>query len=172
MADDQPEAWVAEHRDGPITFDVVEARAQALARALARGRTPALPQVSDIDTLRWAISQWLPSGVAPEDPAVSPVLADLAGPPPTVVHRCERGMVHGFIQNLDLVPPGSRARNRALARRRRTAPLRREIDVNRASEVAKDAVDVLPVKIARASDGRLRAGRCRDVLGDPPALAT
>jgi acetyl esterase len=65
---------------------------------------------------------------------VSPVLADLAGLPPTVlvtadhdplrdegdtlaralrtaripvVHRCERGMVHGFIQNLDLVSPAA-----------------------------------------------------------------
>ena len=90
--------------------------------------------VLDVDSLRWAIAQWLPPGVAPEDPAVSPVLADLAGLPPTVVvtadhdplrdegdalaralravrvpvvHRCEPGMVHGFIQNLDLVSPAA-----------------------------------------------------------------
>ena len=94
----------------------------------------------DADSLRWAIGQWLPPGVARADPDVSPVLADLTGLPPTlvvtadhdplrdegdalahrlrsagvrVVHRCERGMVHGFIQNLDLVSP---AAARAVAR--------------------------------------------------------
>ena len=287
LADAELEAWVAEHRDGPITFDVLDARAAARARALARGRGPALSQVTDletrgrggmlplrlyepegagrqvivfvhggmwmlgdlethdrtcrrlaastgvrvlavdfrrapehpwpaavddalaavawanaeleadgpvlagdssgghlavlaalrlrerarpcgglllacpntdlrltgrsvrelghgwglnVDSLRWAIGQWLPPGAAPEDPAVSPVLADLAGLPPTVVvtadhdplrdegdalaqalraarvpvvHRREPGMVHGFIQNLDLVSP---AAGRATAR--------------------------------------------------------
>jgi len=283
LADAELEAWVAEHRDGPATFDVVEARAAARAQALARGPIPALPQVTDteipmpagmlalrlyepesegagdrlivylhggmwmlgdlethdrtcrrlaaatsvrvlavdfrrapedpwpaavedagaavtwanaelaapapvlagdssgghlallealrlrnegrpcgglllacpntdlrltspsihelghgwvldVDSLRWAIAQWLPAGVATNDPAVNPVLADLTGLPPTVVvtadhdplrdeggllaqalrtagtpvvHRCERGMVHGFIQNLDLVSPAA-----------------------------------------------------------------
>jgi acetyl esterase len=86
------------------------------------------------ETLRWAVAEWLPAGVTPENPAVSPLLADLAGLPPAVVitadhdplrdegdalaaalrrahvpvvHRCERGMVHGFIQNLDLVSPAA-----------------------------------------------------------------
>jgi len=88
----------------------------------------------DARSLRWAVAQWLPPGVASEDPVVSPVLADLTGLPPTVlitadhdplrdegdalaerlraaevpvVHRCEPGMVHGFIQNLDLVSPAA-----------------------------------------------------------------
>ncbi|MGB8876351.1 MAG: alpha/beta hydrolase [Solirubrobacteraceae bacterium] len=88
----------------------------------------------NVDSLRWAARQWLPAGVVPADPAVSPLLADLIGLPPTVVitadhdplrdegdalaaalrraqvpvvHRCERGMVHGFIQNLDLVSPAA-----------------------------------------------------------------
>jgi acetyl esterase len=90
--------------------------------------------VLDARSLRWAVAQWLPPGVAPEDPAVSPLLADLSGLPPTVlitadhdplrdegdalaealraagvpvVHRCEPGMVHGFIQNLDLISPAA-----------------------------------------------------------------
>lgn len=88
----------------------------------------------DVDSLRWAVAQWLPPGVAAEDPAVSPVLADLSGLPTTVVitadhdplrdegdalaqaartagtpvvHRCEPGMVHGFVQNLDLISPAA-----------------------------------------------------------------
>lgn len=88
----------------------------------------------DVDSLRWAVGQWLPPDIAPDDPALSAVLADLAGLPPTVVitadhdplrdegdalaralraanvpvlHRCEPGMVHGFIQNLDLVSPAA-----------------------------------------------------------------
>lgn len=88
----------------------------------------------DVDSLRWAVREWLPPGVAPADPSVSPVLADLTGLPATVVitadhdplrdegealaralraarvpvvHRCELGMVHGFIQNLDLVSPAA-----------------------------------------------------------------
>ncbi|HUA02929.1 MAG TPA: alpha/beta hydrolase [Solirubrobacteraceae bacterium] len=88
----------------------------------------------DVDSLRWAVAQWLPPGVAPDDPAVSPLLAELAGLPPTVLitadhdplrdegaalaealraagvpvlHRCEPGMVHGFVQNLDLVSPAA-----------------------------------------------------------------
>lgn len=86
------------------------------------------------DSLRWAVEQWLPPGVARDDRAVSPLLADLARLPPTVVitadhdplrdegsalaralrraqvpvvHRCERGMIHGFIQNLDLISPAA-----------------------------------------------------------------
>jgi acetyl esterase len=88
----------------------------------------------EADSLRWAIAQWLPPGIGPADPAVSPLLANLAGLPRAVVltadhdplrdegdalaaalrraqvpviHRCEQGMVHGFIQNLDLVSPAA-----------------------------------------------------------------
>jgi acetyl esterase len=88
----------------------------------------------DVDSLRWAVQQWLPHDVSPGDPAISPVLADLRGVPPsviitadhdplhdeghalaqtlrdsgvTVLERCERGMVHGFIQNLDLISLGA-----------------------------------------------------------------
>jgi acetyl esterase len=281
LADAELEAWVAEHRDGPVTFDVVEARAQARTRALAREPGPAVGRVTDlevpgpegtlatrlydpgsadgrlviylhggmwllgdlethdrtcrrlvaatgarllavdfrrgpehpwpaavedvlaavawasaeldapapvlagdssgghlallvalrlreqgggcgglllacpntdlrlttesvrrlgrgwalnVDSLRWALDQWLPPGIAVTDPAVNTMVADLAGLPPTVVitadhdplrdegealaealrrarvavlHRCERGMVHGFIQNLDLVSPAA-----------------------------------------------------------------
>jgi acetyl esterase len=84
----------------------------------------------DVESLRWAIEQWLPSGVSVDDPDVTPLLADLAGLPPVVVvtadhdplrdeghalahalrragvsvsERCEQGMVHGFVQNLDHV---------------------------------------------------------------------
>ncbi|MGH2891705.1 MAG: alpha/beta hydrolase [Solirubrobacteraceae bacterium] len=39
----------------------------------------------EVASLRWAIQQWLPQGVLPDDPAISPVLADLRGLPPTVV---------------------------------------------------------------------------------------
>jgi acetyl esterase len=83
--------------------------------------------------------------MSPADPAVSPLPADLAGLPPTlvltvdhdplrdegdglaealraaqvpVVHRRERGMVHGFIQNLD---PISLAAARATKRWHREA---------------------------------------------------
>jgi acetyl esterase len=88
----------------------------------------------NVDSLRWAISNWLPPGISPASPEVSPVLADLTGLPPTVivtadhdplrdegaalaaaleraavpvVHRRERGMVHGFVQNLDLISPAA-----------------------------------------------------------------
>jgi len=94
----------------------------------------------DADSLRWAVAEWLGPDVDPADPAVTPVLANLRGLPPTVVitadhdplrdegdalaealrtaavpvmHRRERGMVHGFVQNLDLVSP---AAGRAVAR--------------------------------------------------------
>ena len=86
----------------------------------------------EVDSLRWAIAQWLPEDVSADDPAVSPVLADLTGIAPAAIvtadhdplrdegaalaealtrasvpvsHRCEPGMVHGFVQNLDLVSP-------------------------------------------------------------------
>jgi acetyl esterase len=92
------------------------------------------------DSLRWAVDQWLPPATPRDDPTVNPLLADLAGLPATlvvtashdplrdegddlaralaeagvpVVHRREQGMVHGFIQNLDLVSP---AAGRATAR--------------------------------------------------------
>jgi acetyl esterase len=86
----------------------------------------------DVESLRWAVEQWIPHGVSMDDPAVNPLLADLAGLPPvvivtadhdplrdeghalahglrqagvSVVERCEPGMVHGFVQNLDQVSP-------------------------------------------------------------------
>jgi acetyl esterase len=86
----------------------------------------------DVESLRWAVEQWLPPGVSVDDPAVNPLLADLAGLPPvvivtadhdplrdeghalaqalrqagvSVVERCEQGMLHGFVQNLDQVSP-------------------------------------------------------------------
>jgi acetyl esterase len=99
------------------------------------------------ESLRWAVAQWLPTGVARDDPAVNPVLADLRRLPPTVVitadhdplrddgdalaealrrahvpvvHRRERAMIHGFIQNLDLVSPAAaRATDRWLEDARR-----------------------------------------------------
>jgi acetyl esterase len=84
----------------------------------------------DVDSLRWAVKQWLPREVSVDDPSVSPVLADLTGLPPVVIvtadhdplrdeghalacalrqagvdviERCEKAMVHGFVQNLDQV---------------------------------------------------------------------
>ena len=84
----------------------------------------------DVESLRWAVGQWIPTGVSVADPTVSPLFADLAGLPPvvvvtadhdplrdeghalanalrrvgvSVVERCEPGMVHGFVQNLDEV---------------------------------------------------------------------
>jgi acetyl esterase len=84
----------------------------------------------DVESLRWAIEQWLPAGVSADDPIVSPLLADLSGLPPvvivtadhdplrdeghalaqalrqagvSVIEWCEQGMVHGFVQNLDQV---------------------------------------------------------------------
>ena len=84
----------------------------------------------DVESLRWAVERWLPSGISIDDPVVSPLLADLAGLPPvvivtadhdplrdeghalahalhqagvTVIERCEERMVHGFVQNLDQV---------------------------------------------------------------------
>jgi acetyl esterase len=110
----------------------------------------------DVDSLRWAVEQWLPDGVSTDDPEVSPALAELKGIPPVAIvtadhdplrdegaalaealkrasvpvsYRCERGMVHGFVQNLDLVSPAcARATERwfddarALRRRRVSRP--------------------------------------------------
>jgi acetyl esterase len=86
----------------------------------------------DVESLRWAIEQWIPPGLSVDDPAVNPLLADLAGLPPavivtadhdplqdeghalaqalrqagvSVIERCEQGMLHGFVQNLDQVSP-------------------------------------------------------------------
>jgi acetyl esterase len=86
----------------------------------------------EVESLRWAIEQWIPPGISVDDPAVNPLLADLAGLPPavivtadhdplrdegralaqalrqagvSVIERCEQGMLHGFVQNLDQVSP-------------------------------------------------------------------
>ena len=89
-----------------------------------------------IDSLRWALEQWLPAGVSVDDPRVNPLLADLTRLPPVVIvtadhdplrdeghvlaqtlrdsgvsvtERCEPGMVHGFVQNLDEVSSSAAA---------------------------------------------------------------
>ena len=87
----------------------------------------------DVDDLAWAVGLWVRPPRTPADPRVSPLLAlDLSGLPPAVVvtaehdplrdegdafaarlaaagvavrHRCEAGLVHGFIQGLDCVSP-------------------------------------------------------------------
>jgi acetyl esterase len=91
----------------------------------------------DAQDLAWAIGQWLPPGADRGDRRVSPLHApDLSGLPPTLVvtaehdplrdegdafahalasagtpvrHRCEPGMVHGFLQGLDLLSPAAAA---------------------------------------------------------------
>jgi acetyl esterase len=86
----------------------------------------------DVDSLRWAIRQFLPATISVDDPRVNPCLANLAGLPPVALvtadhdplrdeghalacalrdagvdltERCEPGMVHGFVQNLDQISP-------------------------------------------------------------------
>ena len=87
----------------------------------------------DVDDLAWAVELWVRPPLTPADPRVSPLHApDLSGLPPAVVvtaehdplrdegdafaarlatagvavrHRCETGLVHGFIQGLDRVSP-------------------------------------------------------------------
>jgi len=49
LADRELLAWVTEHGHGPVTFDVVQARAEGRARALARDRAPALSEVTDLE---------------------------------------------------------------------------------------------------------------------------
>lgn len=91
----------------------------------------------DADDLAWAVRQWVPAGVDRSGGNVSPLYADdLTGLPPAVVvtaehdplrdegdalacaladagsqvcHRCEAGMVHGFVQNMDLISPAAGA---------------------------------------------------------------
>jgi acetyl esterase len=87
----------------------------------------------DADDLAWAVEQWVPDADLRADGAVSPLhAADLSRLPPALVvtaehdplhdegdrfaarlkaagtpvrHRCEPGLVHGFLQGLDLVSP-------------------------------------------------------------------
>ena len=91
----------------------------------------------DAEDLAWAVGQWLPAHTEPGDPRVSPLFAaNLAGLPATLIvtaehdplrdegdafaaaltaagtpvrHRCEPGMVHGFLQGLDLESPAAQA---------------------------------------------------------------
>ncbi len=90
----------------------------------------------EADDLEWAIDQWVPSGVDRSAPEVSPLAADLAGIEAALVvtadhdplrdegdalaaalaragadvrHRREAGMVHGFLQALDLFSPAAAA---------------------------------------------------------------
>jgi acetyl esterase len=87
------------------------------------------------DDVAWGAEQWVPDPSRRADPAVSPVYADLGGLPPAVVvtaehdplrdegdayaarlaaanvpvgHRCETGMVHGFL-TLDTLSPAAAA---------------------------------------------------------------
>lgn len=91
----------------------------------------------EAEDLAWAVEQWLPAGIDPAAPEVSPLsVQDLHGLPPAlvvtaeydplrdegdvfaaalaaagvpVVHRCEAGMVHGFLQGVDLISPAAAA---------------------------------------------------------------
>lgn len=90
----------------------------------------------EADGVRWFVSQWVRDPALRADPRVSPLFeADLTGLPPALVvtaehdvlrdegdayaarlaasgvsvkHRCERGMIHGFV-GLDTVSPGAAA---------------------------------------------------------------
>jgi acetyl esterase len=87
--------------------------------------------------LAWAVRQWAPAEVGLDDPGVNPLREpDLRDLPPTLLvtaehdplrdegdafaaalsragnevrHRCEPGLVHGFIQGLDLISPSAAA---------------------------------------------------------------
>jgi acetyl esterase len=87
--------------------------------------------------VRWAARQWMPDPARHADGDVSPLHArDLAGLPPALVvtaqddplrdegdsyaarlaaagvpvlHRCEPGLPHGFVQNMDLTSPAAAA---------------------------------------------------------------
>jgi acetyl esterase len=90
----------------------------------------------DLEGARWFASQWVPDAALFADPRVSPLFEpDLAGLPPAlvvtaeydilrdegdgyaarlgaagvpVIHRCEDGLIHGFL-GLDLVSPAAAA---------------------------------------------------------------
>jgi acetyl esterase len=96
----------------------------------------------DADWLRWCVAQWVPDPALRGRPEVSPLAADLADLPPTllvtaehdplrdegnryaerlaaagvrVVHRCEPGQLHNFPSLRQLSPAAAAAEDRFLA---------------------------------------------------------
>ncbi len=101
------------------------------------------------DEMGWFVEQWVPDPDRRADPQVSPLFADLAGLPPTVVATAEhdplrddgeelalrllssgvtfehcrlRGMVHGFMNLDDVSPAAARAGDDVLQRFARLLP--------------------------------------------------
>jgi acetyl esterase len=103
----------------------------------------------DAEDMRWFVEQWVPDPGKRADPQVSPLFADLAGLPPTVVATAEHdplrdegeefalqlmtsgvtfehcrlhGMVHGFMSLDDVSPAAARAGDDVLRRFARLLP--------------------------------------------------
>jgi acetyl esterase len=101
------------------------------------------------EEMRWFVEQWVPDPDRRADPQVSPLFADLAGLPPTVVATAEhdplrddgeelalrlmsagvtfehcrlRGMVHGFLNLDDVSPAAARAGDDVIQRFARLLP--------------------------------------------------